>query len=151
MANDIRKEFQVENIAPPLTLVIEVKKHLSQGDSLVVGLEQFLRNRRDEFSLQLKRCWIKDPFLMDLNSINCQSVFTKELLFLLSEGLNGSPILEKLNEIELMMIDDCLRQIDRHAIVLPYLGMLPIMLLMFPSLLLVILFPILEQFLGVMH
>ena len=79
------------------------------------------------------------------------SVFRRVLFDLLSEGLRGVAISEKLKELENLVTQECRRNLDEACLVLPYKGLAPLMLFMFPALILLILGPVMKEFMEVLN
>lgn len=135
----------MENITPTLVLLWQVKRALEQGQSVSIGVKNYIALNKDKniFVSQVEEWWIS------LNNQNMtfnkgQLVATRKyLLEMLETGLKGGAILENLKLYEGELILSCEDEIQKHIATLPLLVMIPLMFLIFPSLMLLIVGPLL--------
>lgn len=137
----------MESLAPTLELAIHVRFDLQQGKGLRDSLETYCESKRCALSGFL-RFWLAKQFKGENLELPKVSTDYRKALFELFElGLSGVSILNRLKNLERDMIYECQRNVDEMAAKLPYKGLMPLMLLMFPSLLILIFSPIIEEFL----
>ena len=137
----------MENVTPTLVLLWDVKRALEKGQSVSVGLRKFTeRNLKHEFSsfvngwqlhLQSQQ---KPPLTQHLSPTR------RHLLALLEHGLAGQSILEALKSYELELILSCDDEIQSHIAKLPLILLIPLMGLIFPSLMMLLIWPALKMF-----
>ena len=124
----------MENIAPSLVLLWDVKRALESGRSVHTGVRCFLQRReQNSFHLAVGRWWAfqnNSQVVFDRSTLAPQR---KYLLDLLEMGLKGHPILENLKNTELELISSCENEIENHISRLPLILMLPLMGLVFPA------------------
>lgn len=137
----------MENITPTLVLLWQVKRAIEHGQSVSVGIKNYitLNKGKNIFANQVEEWWI---------STNNQTVtFNKKglaptrkyLLEILEAGLKGHSILENLKLYEIELILSCENEIQKHLSLLPLLIMIPLMFLVFPSLMLLLVGPLLQS------
>lgn len=130
----------MENLAPSLKFVLNVRYGLESGRSLNLVLKDYLLNVRDEFSDFLVK-WFQhfengkrlDP------SVHLKSATQIVLVQLLEKGLSGIPIHPKLIEIENEVVTKCRLEMSDFTYKLSLRLLLPMLLLQFPSLLILFL------------
>jgi hypothetical protein len=140
----------MEGLAPPFQLLIHVRRQIERGLSLKGGIISYLKTTEDDFSPKVSY-WLSlvekkeatGPFLNQI-----ESVYRKELLRILERGLAGAPILHILRLFEEEVILACENEIQNKLTDLPYLAMIPLLLLQFPAFLLLLLGPLLIQLLD---
>ena len=142
----------MESLAPALSLTLHLRFDLQQGIALYDSLQNFCSEHDSDFSVFLKM-WLY-RYQNDQSSIEeleNLSSYAKNLFNLIEEGLEGVPIFEKLGVLQFLMIEECKRNLDQAMILLPFKGLAPLMLLMFPSLFILLLSPIIKEFLEVFN
>lgn len=138
----------MESLAPSLRLTLKVRTDLQQGIALYDSIQNFCMGENSDFADEVNIRLLSFPKTAVLPNQE-SSLYAQTLFDLIEEGLAGGPISERLKELEVHMIEECQRNIDEAAIILPYKGLLPLLLLMFPSLLILLLSPILTSFFEV--
>jgi hypothetical protein len=135
----------MEDIAPPLVLLWDIKRALEKGQSVSFGVRNYLKCKNSHpFQRQIEIWW--------LSQHNHQIVFTKTqlsyhrrfLLEVLEQGLKGQSILQMLYSVEAEIIISCENEINARVARLPLLSLLPLTLLIFPSLLMLLVAPLLK-------
>lgn len=136
----------MEDITPTLILLWDVKRNLEKGHSLTTGIQFFLQRRiKNKFTNV-----VSDWFEIYKNSN--QPIIDKKLqasryylLEVLTYGLQGQPILESLKTLEKEIIVSCEDEIIAHTAKLPILMLIPLMGLIFPALMLLLIWPTLQS------
>lgn len=137
----------MEGLAPPLELLIAVKQSVEQGLSIKKGIQNYLVGEKNEFKevvLQFLSLLDQGKDVTDLILTN-QSMHRRALLGLLVKSLNGFPIYNALVELEAELMSACEEEIQQKIAKLPFLLMIPLLLLLFPSFLLLLFGPLLHN------
>ncbi len=137
----------MEGLAPPLELLLSVKQAVEQGNSVKKGIQSYLIGEKNEFKevvLQFlslhEQGKSADHLLLQISSMH-----RRALLNLLTKSLNGFPIYSALLELESELIQACEEEIQQKIAKLPFLLMIPLLLLLFPSFLLLLFGPLLHN------
>lgn len=138
----------MEDLAPPLKLILYIKRSMESGKSINEGLKNYFQEIRDEFSPHVwgwYECVQKD---LDVEAVlaGINSQYRKSLLRLLFRGLKKESIFEALLNLEHETIQACQLEIDEKLTKLPYVLMIPVLFFQFPALLLLILGPLIQNF-----
>ncbi len=139
----------MESLAPPLEVLLLLRLHLESGESLRLGLKEISQLQQNEF-LEVLQEWLlcleqglcTDDLIRDL-----KSPYRRELLRVLELGLQGEPILRRLEELELEMLEASQDEIERFLQKLPVFSLIPVLFLQFPAFILLLMGPILIQLL----
>ena len=138
----------MENITPTLVLLWDVKRSLEKGYSVSSGIKFFItRDLQHEFSFFVKK-WFQQQQSQN-EPLNTQHLTAsrRHMLTLLDMGLNGQSILESLKSYESEVIISCEDEVQNHLAKLPLLLMIPLMGLIFPSLMMLLIGPALKMLL----
>lgn len=131
-------------MSPVLQLLWSVRRALEKGQSVQVGMQNYLSlNAEDEFSLIVKSWWRarQNPEMHYDQSV--LSFHRRYLIELLEVGLSGQPIAQQLQSLEIELLLHCENIIQKHIALLPIISLLPLLLFIFPSMALLILWPLL--------
>lgn len=136
----------MDNVAPSLVLTWDVMWALERGQPVTYGVQCFLkREDRNLFKHQIEMWWAaqKNPALsFDKRVMNATR---RQLLHILELGLHGESILAQLKLLEAELLLSCDEEIQQHAALLPLKMMVPLFGLIFPSLLLLLISPLLRM------
>lgn len=138
----------MEYIAPPLKLITEVKRAIESGTSVRCGVLAYVQNSREDFSRDVSK-WIscRDQGLSyQLIIQNQASQYRRSLLELLERGMRGESIYSHLLQLEIETIEACEDEIERKVTKLPFLLLVPLLLMQFPAFLMLLFGPLLENF-----
>jgi hypothetical protein len=136
----------MEDVSPSLILLWDVKRALEKGQSLSVGVKNFLnRPIQDEFLSQVNQWWLSQSHSQNAYDKKELRLGRRQLLEILELGLKGQSILETLKSFEKELITACEDEIQRHLARLPFILMFPLMGLIFPALMLLLIGPLLSQ------
>lgn len=137
----------MEGLAPPLELLLSVKQAVEQGNSVKKGMQAYLQGEKNDFKevvLQFLSLHEQGKCVDDLlQRIN--SMHRRALLNLLTKSLAGFPIYGALLELEAELVVVCEEEIQQKIAKLPFLLMIPLLLLLFPSFLLLLFGPLLHN------
>lgn len=138
----------MEDLAPPLRCVLELQWSLENGLSARVALLRYIESFDDDWTRQLK-LWL---VLRDQGQLSAdfwqmiKSPHRRAMIEILESGLQGQPVRTRLDEIRVEVQRACDDQLQRHLARLPFLGLIPLMLFQFPAFLILLLFPLLQEF-----
>lgn len=141
----------MDDLSPSLLLLWDVKRSLAKGFSVANGVQMFLlRQPHDSadkmFKTQVTTWWLSQNNPTEIADLSVLSVHRRYLLELLQSGLRGQGIGVALNELEREIIFSCENEIQRRLAVLPLISLFPLLFLIFPSLMLLLLVPLLQAF-----
>lgn len=135
----------MENIAPPLVLLWEVKRSLEKGQSVGSGIKNYLKyTKPDEFKRQIEIWWMaqnNSRILYNKSQLNYKRQY---LLEVLEAGLKGNSILQTLQSLESELILSCEDEIQKYVAGLPILSLIPLMFLIFPAMMIILILPLLK-------
>lgn len=138
----------MEGLAPPLELLIAVRRAIEEGQSIKQGISRYIQSSEDEFSLFVTR-WLNQVGqgrdVKDLLQV-LSSPYRRALLLTLHRGLMGEPIYPILCLMEQELIEACYEEINQNIAKLPFYLMVPLLLFQFPAFLLLLFGPIIQNF-----
>ena len=136
----------MENITPPLVLLWDVRRSLEKGQSVGAGVKAYIRRpRKNEFQRQIDIWWAaqsNSQVKFSKSSMNHRRQF---LLEILEAGLKGHAILPNLQSLEDEIILSCEDEIKNHVALLPLQSLVPLMLLVFPAMMILLVWPLMEM------
>jgi len=140
----------VEGIAPPLKMVLQLRLDIENGQSVRKALNRFLiQSPVNEFKNFLE-FWIAVREKNGVKGLRAHPGWTswrQVVLEVIERGLEGTPILEELKQLELDLIETSENQIEHELRALPIVSLIPVLLLQFPAYLLLLLGPWIKQLL----
>lgn len=139
----------MEDLAPPLELLLAVKSSIEKGKSIQEGIKRFYTSSGDEPFARTTRQWLVllERQMPTNDIVGAQkSVYRRQLLQLLERGIRKEPIYNQILILEQEVFQACEREIQEKLIKLPYLVMVPVLFFQFPALLAVIFGPLLQNF-----
>lgn len=135
----------MENLAPPLILLWDVKRALEKGQSVSAGVQSYLNRKNGQvFRQQIQIWWLSQQNSRIVFDKKQMSYHRRYLLEILEQGLKGQSILPTLYLIESEMILSCENEIHLYVARLPLLSLIPLTFLIFPSMLLLLVAPLLK-------
>ena len=135
----------MENIAPSLILLWDVKRALEKGHSLSSGIKTYLaRNSSDSFKNHVESWWLAQSNPNKAFEKHKLTMTRKYLLEIFEQGLRGQAILENLKSYETELVLSCEDEIQKHIAKLPLVLMIPLMLFIFPAMMLLLVGPLLN-------
>lgn len=139
----------MESLAPPLELLIVIKRNIEKGQSVRHGLLDYLKKNRSSFAREVSQ-WLsllERGQKIDSWMLKQKSISRKALLQLLERGLRGEPIYAQLQNMEVEIKEACQDEQNKYLARLPFLMLIPLLFFMFPAYLLLLFGPLLAQFL----
>lgn len=140
----------MEVLAPSLRLVQSVRYSMEAGDSVRIGVREYLSQPKDSFSRDvaawmtlLERGCGTQEFLQKI-----QNPIRRQVLILLERGIAGEPILTALVAMDDEIQEQSLLQIESFLAQLPFRMMIPLLFFVFPAFLVLLLGPLLLRILD---
>lgn len=137
----------MEAIASPLHFITYVLKAIETSQSLENTIRLYLQTEKNDICPQLKIFydrWLAKK-LNDLEFIPAKFHYRRAIFEVLLMGLNGRTIYPMLKSLEEEVVIACEQEIHSQAAKLPFLLLLPLLLLQTPAFLLLLFGPILQQ------
>lgn len=130
----------MENLSPSLKFILSIRYALESGRSLNLALKDYLLNVRDDFSDFLVKWFHHFENGRQLDPSKYLTSATQIVLVqLLEKGLTGISIHPKLLEIENEVVSKCRLEMSDFTYKLSLRLLIPMLLLQFPSLLILFL------------
>lgn len=140
----------MESLNPALNLALTVRRAIECGESPRTGFIRFFKTNEGEFPLFCKRWMDRTERGLDRQALmdDLKSPHRRALLMVVERGLRGEPIHALLLDTENEINQACQREIDRHLALLPFQLMVPLLLFLFPALMILVLSPFLDALAG---
>ncbi|WP_413585754.1 hypothetical protein [Bdellovibrio sp. HCB274] len=138
----------MEGVAPPLALLLCVKRALEKGQPVKSGVLNYLKRHQGDFSAVVAQ-WLAllQQGLLTHGLINeVSSPHRQVLLQVLERGMRGEAVYNVLVSLESEMIEACEDEISTKLARLPFLLLIPLLLFQFPAFLLLLFGPLLQNF-----
>ena len=137
----------MENITLTIILLWDVKRSLEKGQSVGSGIQIFLnRKSKDLFFIEVKKWWMSQNNSTTVYNKSKLSISKQQLLEILELGLKGQSILSILGSYEIEIIQNCEDEIQKHISMLPLILLIPLMLFIFPAIMILLIAPLLMKF-----
>ena len=139
----------MEDLAPPLELVLAVKSSIEKGKSIQDGIKRYLAcHGRQDFGRVVFRWFVLIDRQMPTHELvsTIRSIYRRQLLQMLEKGIKKEPIYNQILILEHEIYQACEREIQEKLIKLPYLVMIPVLFFQFPALLTIIFGPLVQNF-----
>lgn len=138
----------MENIAPPLALLLRVKRSLEKGQPVRQGVLNYIRQGGDEFAGVVTQ-WLglihQGKETRDLVQ-SIPSLHRRVLLQILERGLCGEPVYNTLLQLENEFVEACQDELSDRIARLPFILLIPLLLFQFPAFLMLLFGPLLQNF-----
>lgn len=138
----------MENIAPPLALLLRVKRSLEKGEPVRQGVLNYIRQGGDEFAgvvIQWLGLIHQGKETRDLVQ-SIPSLHRRVLLQILERGLCGEPVYNTLLQLENEFVEACQDELSDRIARLPFILLIPLLLFQFPAFLMLLFGPLLQNF-----
>ena len=139
----------METLAPPLNCVLQIIISLEEGLGTQAALLNYIQQNKDSFAREVSE-WLR---LREQGGMSKEyrdeihSIYRKTLLSIFNMGLEGLPILNSLKNLETELLKIGQSEIDEYIRKLPIISLIPLLLLQLPALLILILYPLLNELL----
>lgn len=146
----------MESIAPPLALLLCVKRAIEKGQPTREGVLNYIRTGQQdqngenhaEFSGQVA-LWLsllkQGQSTQKIISVTI-SPQRRVLLQLLERGFAGEAIYQTLCQLEIEIVEACQDELARRLARLPFILLIPLLFFQFPAFLLLLFGPLLQNF-----
>lgn len=138
----------MEDLAPPLAVVLQILLGMENGHSFRESLRQLLaQSTADDFHQELQEWYVRKSHNQTTTDLirGRKSAYRRALLDLFERGWNGEPILEPLQSLKSEIQSAANAELDHFIATLPFRVMLPVLLLQFPAYLVLLLGPVLTD------
>lgn len=144
----------MEDLAPPLELLLIVKSSIEKGKSIQDGIKRYLGTQsghtfaKQSFVMTTRQWFLLIERQRGTHEVTAgvRSIYRRQVLQLLEKGIKKEPIYNQILILEHEIYQACEREIQEKLIKLPYLVMIPVLFFQFPALLTVIFGPLLQNF-----
>ncbi len=138
----------MENIAPPLELLMEVRFQIEKGLPVKNGILSYINQNRKDPWRQFLLVWLKEieqnrKFEIDSSKVSLQR---KHCLMVLGRGLVGESIHPQICNLEEELFRSATAEVEEYIATLPIKSLIPLLFFQFPALLMMILGPLLSSF-----
>lgn len=140
----------MEGLAPPLKCLLEIETRLQNGESVRAGLQKYLELDVDSFTEDVRQMYFAYEQGRSASEVihSVESLYRVALLEVLLQGLEGQPILSRLQELKVEIMDACESEIKEVLALLPLKLLVPLLLFQFPAFLLMLFGPIMRHLIG---
>ncbi|HEX4923013.1 MAG TPA: hypothetical protein VFV50_02970 [Bdellovibrionales bacterium] len=136
----------MENLAPPLRCLIQVRSSIENGESTLMGVRKYLQAPADDFTPVVAR-WLFE-YEQGLKATEMELTRQRKVLLeVLRAGLSGQAIHSRLVQLEDDFVEACRDQMASELDTLPMKMLIPLLLFQFPAYLLLLFGPLMSQFL----
>jgi hypothetical protein len=134
----------MEDIAPSLKLLLEVKRAIASGRAVRSGIESFLQfDQYSCFAIEFEKSLRQFETTQDIEICKNMTILQSALTETLFLGLKGESISSHLDLLEAELVISCECEINEALAVLPLKALLPLLGLIFPSMMMLLIEPIL--------
>lgn len=141
----------MENLAPPLEMLLSVRWSLEKGDSVRVAVLSYIEEIsdprwKDDVLLWWSLCHVRGetgPFHQ-----RQQSLYRRTVLQTLEQGLAGASIYQQICQLEEETCQACEDEIEKHSALLSIRALIPLLFFQFPAFFILLLGPLLAVVLG---
>ncbi len=140
----------MEGLAPPLKCLLEIETRLQNGESVRTGIQKYLEQDIDAFTEDVRKLFFAYEQGRSASEVinSVKSVYRVALLEVLLQGLEGQPILNRIQELKMEIMDASESEIKEVLALLPLKLLVPLLLFQFPAFLLMLFGPIMRHLIG---
>ena len=130
-------------LAPPLKALLEIRFQMEGGLSVSSALRIYSkRNPQEAFARELSLWAFAKENGKEGDRSPFKTFYRRQLVDILSRGFEGEPILEALGDLEKDLVSVVNEDMEKHIQKLPFVSLLPLMLLEFPAFFLLLVGPL---------
>jgi hypothetical protein len=138
----------MEHLAPPYQFTLDLLYELESGGTARSAVKKYTTQFQNEFCIILRH-WLR---LQEFGELviaepTFKSSYQKAIWDLLMLSQQGVSLVIPVRELELELRFVCEEQLEQHLATLPYKLMIPLLFMQFPSLMVILLGPLLAQLL----
>lgn len=140
----------MENLAPPLELLMDVRFGLEKGQSLKKTLLVYIESQPEDPWRQELRLWLQllEMGRSPLEILGKMTFVRRQCLEILQQGLRGESIYQQICSLEEEVLEATRLEIDEFVSLLPMKSLIPLLFFQFPAFLALLLGPFLASFLS---
>lgn len=140
----------MENLAPPLELLMEVRFGMEKGQPLKKTIQHYIDARPEDPWRQQLALWIK---LLEMGRASLEvteklTPIRRQCLEILERGLRGESIYPQVCELEDEVFEATKLEMEEFVALLPMKSLVPLLFFQFPAFLALLLGPFLLSFLS---
>ncbi|AHI07295.1 hypothetical protein BDW_13975 [Bdellovibrio bacteriovorus W] len=137
----------MEGLAPPLELLMGVKRGIEQGRSIKMGIVEYIKHNEGEFSTSVLTwlAFLEQGRSPDELVKSFKSPYRRALLTVLEKGLQGESVYNTLMQLEEEIVEACGEEINDKLARLPFILMIPLLLFQFPAFLALLFGPLMNN------
>lgn len=140
----------MENLAPPLELLMEVRFGLEKGQALKKTLLQYIETKPEDSWRQQLGLWLK---LLEMGRspqevVGKMTFVRRQCLEILEMGLRGDSVYQQVCNLEEEVYEATKLEIEEFVAVLPLKSLIPLLFFQFPAFLALLMGPFLLSFLS---
>jgi hypothetical protein len=138
----------MESMNPALALLLAVRRSLERGQSVKIGILDYLKSNSCHFSREVTMWYGVHQQNLPTNEILSRQIssYRQTLLHTLERGLRGEPIYNYLLTLEEEIIAACETSLAESLGQLPFVLLIPLLLFQLPAFLALLFGPLLRQF-----
>lgn len=146
------KELELEGLAPPHYCLIEMRSALQNGEPVRSGMKRFVQNSQSDFVPVVRQFLFDYDHGIDwrINLAKIKSPYRRSLLELAAAAFSGQSIQSPLEELRVELELACNAEIKTRIDMLPLQMLFPLLLLLFPSYLILLFGPLVSVFIREM-
>jgi hypothetical protein len=136
----------MENIAPPLEMLLSIRWSLEKGDSVRVSVINYIDEISDlKWKEEVTLWWSVCNARASTQAIHARqkSLYRLTVLQILEQGLAGAPIYQQICQLEEETRLACEDEIEKYSALLSIRALIPLLFLQFPAFFLLLLGPLL--------
>lgn len=135
---------QFERMPPVFELLLFVKAYIYKGNSVYESVGGYInKNKGSQFTSELSQ-WL-EAIDKKKSAVKTKSIHMQVLFEILEMGLEGQPILNKLNQFELRLSEAIDAEIELKLKKMPIYSLFPLLFFQLPSLMIIGFMPFLNK------
>ena len=139
----------MDALAPPLKALLYIKLKIQSGLSVRESIREYTQeNLHCGFAKDLSLWLFQMEAGAKVNTTAFQKTYRKMLIEILSQGLEGAPILKSLTALEDELVLASKMDMDKQLKKLPLMTLLPLLFLQLPAFLLLVFGPLVMELLD---
>lgn len=136
----------MENIAPPLEMLLSVRWSLEKGDSVRAAVINYIEEISDpKWKEDVVLWWSLCNARAETQNVHARqkSLYRRTVLQILEQGLAGAPIYQQICQLEEETRQACEDEIEKYSSLLSIRALIPLLFFQFPAFFLLLLGPLL--------
>lgn len=140
----------MESLAAPLELALELQGSLEKGESLRLGIKNYLSKNRSPFANEFQIWFLRYErgVPVEIGSEWNKNAYRRTLLQTIKAGLEGQSIHEPLSALVEELFSASIDELEEEVRLRPVKLLIPVLVFQFPAYLLLLLGPVLQKVLS---